>query len=1499
MAQLDWNLIVTVVTGILAFLVFLFSFNYARKELRVAPRNTTAQKFVNRFASFIYAAVFTAVVVFIIVIITSTLSIRWLDYIYAVGDTETLNEFLAAHPQYYGTPEWDSAFANENDWRPWWDALYEGRTPDYEPIVIHPPPLLDTYFIASLQFPTFIPITLIAIFGFIIIYPFVESAYLAKRGSDAPTEIQQWWEINLVDRFRPPGNVIMSVIGLGLLYLLPVFLIIYGISELHLVQTVVPEGWWMPVLAWFMVMPLLYLGYYASFGVVTMFQESRRKVVASLKENRKINLKDKQEMLDFIKFVVSIVLLASMVYGFVNMISRVTNLWFFQENVEWAAAGESGANEFIVELINFFLFVPQMKQDFQTFVAILPFDLLIFILTSVGLALYGFYSKFLSKEPLNRPVLVFFASYILAAVGIQVFLNVMTKYPQVYPSRLLFKSYDTITENEAYWTDMAAIFSIALFADKTIVIVFVVYNLLFNKSLVRNIEEKVLNFAILNDRTDILREYTKNPEESVRKRVVDSALFLVKERPPSYEAIIPLFDDFSDDVSKEIVKLANEGIEIIGTDENFEQIELLVPTFASKLNHPSEDVRNSMAKTIAAIGKKYPKRIIRVLPSLLTQEMSREGLEMVVWALKEVGTVHPGAVAEIVVPLASLENEKIRLGAMEIAKFVLSELKDQFDVFFPKMMEATSDPNDAVRHNAIEILGLMAVIKPSLFDPVLAKLEELKTGPVEVKRRVIQATCNIVSSFPDRLDQIMPMMHEMADDPVSEVREDLALGLSVAGTFFVESESFQKFQPVMDKLLSDPTERVRFNIAHALYLLCQANPDLFAREEGFRAMMLRAMTDENKEIRNKFKDAALHLAEASPSVQLFEVFVDALRTELPAEIRRDVLAALAEALPHFPVELDVSMVLDPLLEKLPKDPEARKLVVDCLGSVVTVAPHAIPKFTGLLQELSGDDDPGVQTSVVRVVGTITKRFIERPQAMPSMLTFREFFDRLRVFVETMRGPPLEETVRQLAEVYFLRKDLHAEIYPEMVKAAQNPQPSILANSIKVMTSIVTENRVEYASQEVLGELVWIKGTKFERQLLPLLIRATRTRDKAVRNELADAVNKIVEEFPEGGEIIRQVLVRTVGSKDPETKLVGVKMLGKFKETPGDPKLVKLLIRQASMKTDPEVRAAAYHSMEWVLKQISSYGKPSREMRKNLTNIIYTLLKRKVLKDPVKIVREEHVEALIHLAKLFPEHDEAYVLLKSLVADPELKISRLALEGFFKGLHKFPEKVHKFHKFFWALTKAPHRATREQLLEELRKIQELFPENLEYTLPAILGLARDPDAMIRQKSFSDFDAMQRKYPGKIFYFEKVISEMARNKQADLRRDSIRLMVSVLKNHPDFFREGNQTFKAFTDMARDVDDVVRKEVARYLPKVAELFTDATLNYLLQMLLRLVTEDDDEVKNDVIQAFRIVADKWTYRIKDFVDDLEKINKREQHPGIFHLVEDLKQKIKQLKGK
>ena len=118
----------------------------------------------------------------------------------------------------------------------------------------------------------------------------------------------------------------------------------------------------------------------------------------------------------------------------------------------------------------------------------------------------------------------------MAAIGVNVFINVILRMPNAYPGGFLVDAYTspagvlygTQPYWDAYWAHyntVRTLFFIPYFANYAIMFFMVVWQIGVNRHLRENIYEGVLRYAIQNDRVDILSKFTASRLRSTKKLV--------------------------------------------------------------------------------------------------------------------------------------------------------------------------------------------------------------------------------------------------------------------------------------------------------------------------------------------------------------------------------------------------------------------------------------------------------------------------------------------------------------------------------------------------------------------------------------------------------------------------------------------------------------------------------------------------------------------------------------------------------------------------------------------------------------------------------------------------------------------------------------------------------------------------------------------------------------------------------------------------------------------
>ncbi len=157
------------------------------------------------------------------------------------------------------------------------------------------------------------PITLIIITGFAVIYPFYEYLLLGRRTDDAPMEVQRWIESHIINRVNPPGSYFVAILMFILIVLLvPTIISLYAIYILHIPEVYqghISAAWTAGIIFadWVLIGPIFYLSDHAKIGTSQAFFQGLR-------------LKIKRNTVTVLFFIFALISIISSISGFIQYI---------------------------------------------------------------------------------------------------------------------------------------------------------------------------------------------------------------------------------------------------------------------------------------------------------------------------------------------------------------------------------------------------------------------------------------------------------------------------------------------------------------------------------------------------------------------------------------------------------------------------------------------------------------------------------------------------------------------------------------------------------------------------------------------------------------------------------------------------------------------------------------------------------------------------------------------------------------------------------------------------------------------------------------------------------------------------------------------------------------------------------------------------------------------------------------------------------------------------
>ena len=361
------------------------------------------------------------------------------------------------------------------------------------------------------QFADILRALFVVLLVFIGGYPLLEMIMLAGKDSETPTNFHRWIKnhffrsriaalnyftaifVAVVFIFGPPA--IISYILLGMDFNNNFELKFSNNTLIGFVFT-----------AFLVILPILYLAYYSNISKASYIKLSRKIAKAETSKGKRIGTK--------ILMVVAILVLLSQIY---SLVKNLPMIWgSYPELTTSYADTEHGLIATVIESIIVMGGATAAElQQFYYFRSIFPIDFLLFVITTVLFGFTGFYWSYMSKKSINKSQIMWFSSYLIAGLALEIFMNILMQWPWVLPDFGIFELADPVHQQ----------ILVSFFGPTTVVINILVisvflYHIFFNKSLSKLIEEDLIKLNINRDRKiqdKNLKQKRENEDKELKK----------------------------------------------------------------------------------------------------------------------------------------------------------------------------------------------------------------------------------------------------------------------------------------------------------------------------------------------------------------------------------------------------------------------------------------------------------------------------------------------------------------------------------------------------------------------------------------------------------------------------------------------------------------------------------------------------------------------------------------------------------------------------------------------------------------------------------------------------------------------------------------------------------------------------------------------------------------------------------------------------------------------
>ncbi len=521
---------------------------------------------------------------------------------------------------------------------------------------------LDTHIYSAVSFS--------ALLIFIVIYPLIDFIQMARPTNDAVMEIQAFIEAKFFSKVKGLKAILMSLTLYAVLYIFPISIISIFLKG-HLVSI---------IFIWFLLFPLFYLAYFGANGVVKNIIESTYS--AQIPKNRAIEhfLTPMQANIRKSKGLIALLPLLLAVNSMVQPIIKAT------QSLE----------------------VQTSNASFLSYVS---------IASSLIFGIQGFFSKYWTKKSKTKMIDFFFSAYIIAGIGINLFINFLTT-----DSASLFPLFQI------------EIFGFQLLSDLEFLTH--AYYLILPVLIIQSVI--TLFYSII-----MLIQGNSESVASVKLGVLNKALKLPTEKDLMKIKKMQLIKE--EDIKK-ILKKSYQKIDYVTILNSIVQ----PPVYTKFGNDLNERLRNKAVYTISILASENDERIKEIIEYLLLETIKNQNLQNSAFlnqqcfqAMAEIGQYYPDRILTSLLDLLPNADPVLKQYILEALQTIGKSEKNMKHILEKtELVEMIKGKNFQVKKSAIQAVITMGVYANDI-DLVFSKITEVLKKGLEANQEGIVLTNSI------------------------------------------------------------------------------------------------------------------------------------------------------------------------------------------------------------------------------------------------------------------------------------------------------------------------------------------------------------------------------------------------------------------------------------------------------------------------------------------------------------------------------------------------------------------------------------------------------------------------------------------------------------------------------------------------------------------------------------------------------------------------------------
>ena len=1429
--ELKFTMIAPILLGLIGVVTFQKMWRFIFGELKTAPRESWWGSVKNTLSGLMFVVVSTTAIVLVAALVISSLAV---NTIFGLQETKLI--FI--------------------------DAM-----------------------VKPFQYSTIIPYALYMLFVFVGVYPIIEFLTMGKETEEGAMEIQRAMERNIINRVSSPWSYFIAF-GMFLLVVIvpPVVLSLLarhvGVSAMF--DSVITEQWVYIFIffAFVSLGPIFYLAYYSTYGNAQVLFKSFR--VLSTRKSWKGTKLFTQVLLFLLSSLAVISAVFSLLGTFPILLGESPQVTTSYKDVDPGFLGS------MIELL--VLEMPgdttQNLDQFYLFTAILPLDFLLFFLTTVTFGLVGFYSKFLSKEPLNRSQMVLFAAYIITGVAFEIFLNILIQWPWVLPDLLFLEMADPTHQQI-----MIFFFAPALALTKIFTVGFLIFHVAINPSLRKSVDQEVLNEAINQANLIIIHKYRTSKNPDVRLMVASSLEDFItgKEGSPNRDKLLQIIESFIGEqetrISEQIAAVFERAL-LQYPVEHFGKI--LAKIFSSK---EYKDVTMGFyIKALVNVGIQAPEKVTEIMQLTLSAKFSEYGEQIFMDTVKRLSLKSPKAIVEGGLLLLNSKNMAILTSGVDLIKQIVGIFQEKFPDIYDRAMQIVRDENLTLAASALDLVGRLLALDGSYLDKFLQDCKTLPLNKIEIKIQYVGVITNAIVNHPAKFSSFFPLLEPFFKEKDPVLRENLALTLGILPSGLSTKEYLSHIHPLVKKMAEDGTGVVKTNLLQSIIMIGKLRQDIFELQ-AFQTIFIDFLLKEDQDIRHQifhffeqvnvkfllddFNRVLVRLADDPSKISVLGDFIDFLQ-EMAKSIYKDI---------------ENSTLIGLFLKKKFTDLNIRIKMVRLFTNYAQYSEKICKQVLGFLNsELKGRYDETAAIVFKYFAKDVLHSLRDAEYSSISGMPSAEML--LEAGLKFMKS----KQVKTEAEVlHFLDNVMHFEqvIIPDeydalLLKVLNASSPIVLFPAIKVL--------LRNAATMAKIQENW-KG-----ELLPGLTKHLLKEEPEDLPLLQEILNGLAAKISNPKEIKKVLLKITRKGLSMNARITSLKALALLKEPFFDKKLMKDLLKLMADKeylirsTAMEVYSQIIQSLI-ALKEVPSsdaaYGhvgieKQSKLRKKTVEKLLYSFIRVKFMQDQEKHVRFTYLDQISQIVLLYPEFPKCMLVLIQAIQDPKRHTAMLGLRTYFKFLNEYPEKIPSMVNNIFSFADNQSIGMKLFIVDAVGKMVKDHPESTKLVFPILQKLSYDKDPQVRIQTLKIFRKLLKGDGEYGKYIVDVISKLLDMSDPRIRRTAVKLSLDLVKIKPDQI-SSLPFLPILFKISRDRDLEIKRMVVDIIPLVIHLYPKR-LSRIVGVILNLLRELDKKIIEGIKEPLLEIFKKDSKQKKPVLKNLKKYQEKSQNPELAKLQEAIK---------